>query len=529
MIAEKTPLVPNMDPKFTISDSATASLEGLPVMEHGDPALGADERSEIGARILSLEKALELGVKQSRIYQNQKEAVFLEALDLTLARHRFTPIFSGGANAQYQTRVLDVEEEIERLTGNQIVRERRVVQEQQHSISGRTRLGADMFLRTGGRIAADFTTDFLRFVSGDARWVTQSRLGATFSQPLLRGAGFKVAMENLTQAERNLLYALRDFTRFRKEFSVNVASAYYQVLQNRDEVRNAYLGYENFKQNVARERAFADEGARTQTALGQLQQAQLSTETQWINAVRTYKQSLDQFKILLGLSTDAAIVLDEAELQKLQINHPNMELSDAVKVALETRLDLYNERDQFEDAGRRTGVAANSLKADLDLFVRADLDTQQNKPLKLDLDSARWSAGLDVDLPLNRKAERNQYRSSLIAYERAGRTLQLAVDQIKLEIHEDWRALDQAKRNYEISEIGVKLSERRVEEQELLAQLGRGTARDLVDARTDLIDARNRRTAALVRHTIARLEFWRDMGILDIKDDGQWEELAHAE
>ncbi len=39
-------------------------------------------------------------------------------------------------------------------------------------------------------------------------------------------------MENLTLAERNLLYALRDFTRFRKQFSVDTAAAYYRVLQS---------------------------------------------------------------------------------------------------------------------------------------------------------------------------------------------------------------------------------------------------------------------------------------------------------
>ncbi len=32
-------------------------------------------------------------------------------------------------------------------------------------------------------------------------------------------------MENLTQAERNLLYELRRFTRFRKEFSLAIASS----------------------------------------------------------------------------------------------------------------------------------------------------------------------------------------------------------------------------------------------------------------------------------------------------------------
>ncbi|MBI4660479.1 MAG: TolC family protein [Verrucomicrobia bacterium] len=530
VIAEKTPAVPNMDPRFTIEQSQTIALEGYPAVTNIEEAFGADKAMEVGARVLSLDDALKIGVEHSRSYQNQKEQVFLEALNLTLARYRFTPIFSAGANETFQTRVLAVEEEIERLTGTQLVRETQVVQQQQYSLSGRGNAGGDVLLRTGARIATDFTTDFLRFLTGDPRWVMSSRLGATITQPLLRGAGFKVTMENLTQAERNLLYALRDFVQYRREFAVDIASRYYQVLQNKDEARNAWLGYQNFKQNVERERAFAAEGQRTQTALGQLQQAELSTETQWINAVRNYRQSLDQFKIVLGLPTDARVVLDDQALNRLQILHPNISVAEAVKIALETRLDLQNARGRFEDAARKTGVAANAFLPDLNLILRGDVDTKPgNHPLALDFETARWTVSADVSLPLNRKAERNAYRASLIAYERAGRNLQLAVDEIKLDIHEAWRALDQAKRNFENSEIGVKLSERRVEEQELLTELGRGIARDLVDARKDLISARNQRTSALIRHTLARLQFWRDMGILFIREDGKWDEVKQAQ
>jgi outer membrane protein TolC len=89
--------------------------------------------------------------------------------------------------------------------------------------------------------------------------------------------------------------------------------------------------------------------------------------------------------------------------------------------------------------------------------------------------------------------------------------------------------LDQAKRSYEISEIGVRLAERRVEEQNLLAELGRAKALDQVDAQNALNDSKNQRTQALVTHTIARLQFWNNMGILYIKENGQWEEMKNAQ
>ena len=90
------------------------------------------------------------------------------------------------------------------------------------------------------------------------------------------------------------------------------------------------------------------------------------------------------------------------------------------------------------------------------------------------------------------------------------------------------RKLDQAKRNYETSVLGVDLNRRRVEEQDMLAELGRGTAEAKVAAQNSLTSSMNQRTGALVNHTIARLSLWRDLGILDIKENGQWEEIFNV-
>lgn len=514
-IAQKTPAVPNMETNFSIEISEKSNLESLPVAPGVEDFFGPEGEKEKGARIVSLEKALEIAVKQSRTYQNRKELLYLQALGLTLDRHRFTPIFTAGAQSSLNT-TRSVQVGVDSIVENNL-----------SDISASTRV--DQLLRTGGRIAVAFSTDFLRYVSGDPRAVSSSVLAGTLSQPLLRGAGYKITMENLTQAERNLLYALREFTRFRKEFSVEIASAYYSVLENRDAVRNSWRGFQNFKVNVDRERAFTEEGLRPQAALDQIKQAQLQTETRWINAVRSYRQSLDQFKIQLGLSTDANIILDDAELEQLKILHPAISADEAARVALQSRLDFYNQKDQAQDATRRIAVAANGLKTQLDLVTSVNVPGEEGNGFrKPDFDRYRWSAGFDIDLPFDRKSQRNSYRAALIADQRAARELVLAEDNIKLQINDDWRTLDQAKRNFEISELGVQLAARRVEEQQLRAELGRGTARDLVDAQNDLINSKNERTTALVSHTIARLRFWRDMGILMIKDNGQWEELSDA-
>ncbi len=600
IIKQKSPAVPGMSTEFTIEQDKSNPLEGLPAYESVDEFMGEAASVEQGAQIITLEDALRIAVTHNRTYQNQKEALYLTALSLTLDRHRFTPIFSAGGSADYNRTTSD----ISKLSGSAAVAQAipgwlsqagnisatnlgnastaagilqelgvpptdssiatlqaigsisgtpaqllnsyaDIVEEaftvsgvnqpdteirNERSVSGDSSIGVNLLLKGGAQIAIGLTSNFFRFLTGDPSVSTSSALVGSITQPLLRGRGSDVVAETLTQSERDVLYELRTFTTFRKEFAVDVASNYYEVLQNRDAVRNNWQGYQAFKRAAERERAMAAEGRTTQAGLGRIEQEELNAQNIWVNSVRAYRQSLDQYKILLGLSTDALVVLDDHELEVLAghgIIHPEIKSEDAVAVAKVARLDLYNVRDQADDAVRKVKVAANSLKPDLDLVVTGQVNSKPGEDEfdTLDFQRAQWSGGLDVDLPLDRKSERNAYRSSLISSERAMRALSLAEDNVTLDVRNTWRNLDQARWNYENRKLALDLAARRVEEQNLRAEIGDVIPLDQIDAQNAYTDAQNELTDALIRHTIARLEFWRDMGILYIKDNGQWEDI----
>jgi outer membrane protein TolC len=531
IIKQTSPAVPNMDPNFSIEQTNQIALAEFPLATHVPEFLGTAGEREMNSHVLNLVNTLGLAVKHSRTYQSRKEQLYLSALSLALTRHQFTPLFSGAANANY---VVQTEQAvtvgIDEITGEpKIIVSDNLVE--QSRVTGGGSLNASWLIRDVGRLTTSFTTDFVRFVTGDSRLTSSSQISATFLRPLLRDAGFKAQTEALIQAERQLLYDLREFTRFRKDFSVQIATAYYGVLGSRDAVRNSFLNLQSSRRNAERTRALAQEGRATTADLGRLEQQELSAESTWINASRNYQQALDNFKIQLGLSVDAPIVLDDRELQALQIQHPELSVDDSITVALTARLDYLNTKDQFEDAERRVDLAQNFLKPRLDFSasISANSNPADNDRFSLpDLERYRWNAGLNLDPGFDRTSERNSYRSALITRNRAARSVVQQEDEIKLEVRNSWRTLDQAKRSYEISEIGVKIAERRVEEQELLAEFGRSRAQDQVDAQNALVDSKNQRTQALVSHTIARLQFWNNMGILYIKDNGQWEEIQHA-
>lgn len=532
IVRNKSPAVPNMDPHFTIEQTNSPLLEQLPISTNAPDFLGAYGERERGARALSLESALALAIHYSRSYQSRKEQLYLSALNLTLSRHRFTPIFNAEGNINYGGETeRAVAYQLNQATGllEPVVSDSLV--EQQRIAANGTLLGADWLIRGVGELSASLTADFIRFVTGGPQTLSQSQLNASFTRPLLQNTAFKAEMEALTQDERQVLYDLRDFTRYRKDFAVQIATAYYGVLGSRDAARNNFLNLKSSRKNAERSRALAQEGRITQSDLGRLEQQELTAESSWINAIRNYQQALDNFKLQLGLSVDANLVLEDRELERLQIRDPKLSVDESIRIALVARLDYLNVKDELGDAGRKVDVAISALKPRVDFVSTVNMSSNPDRTGGLQMPDPQrysWSAGALVDPGLDRLPQRNNYRTALITRERARRAVDEQEDQIKLQVRDSWRTLDQAKRNYEISEIGVTIAQRRVEEQNLLAELGRAKALDQVDAENSLNDSKNQRTQALVTHTIARLQFWDNLGILYIKDNGQWEETHDA-
>lgn len=531
VVKSKSPLVPNMDTNFTIEQTNLVLLDGLPVNTNLPDFLGTEGERERGAHVLTLDAALDIAVHASRDYQSRKETLYLSAMSLTLTRHQFTPLFQADGTVNYGGDTAQaVTVGINQITGlPEAVLSDNLVEQQRIGASGS--ISASWLIRDVGRITTSLSADFLRFVTGDPRAVSSSQLTATFTRPLIRNAGFKAEMENLTQAERQTLYDLRDFTRYRKDFAVQIATAYYNVLGTRDTARNNFLNVASSRKNAERSRALAQEGRITQSDLGRLEQQVLSAESAWINSVRNYQAAVDNFKLQLGLPVAANLILDDHELAVLQIRDPNLSVDDSIAIALAARLDYLNVKDELADAVRKVNLAVNFLKPQLDMNANVNLGSNPERFGGLQLPDPQrysWTAGLNLDPGLDRMAERNSYRAAIIARNRAARSIEQQEDQIRLQVRDSWRTLDQAKRNFGISELGVKIAERRVEEQDLLAELGRARAMDQVDAQNSLIDSKNQRTQALVAHTIARLQFWDNLGILYIKDNGQWEEGLHA-
>lgn len=451
---------------------------------------------------LSLSDAVAIATRRNREYRRQKEALYLAALDLTLERHQFAAQWSAPLTGRWSSNDTD------------------------ESVSAGAGLAVNRTLADGAQIGIGIALNWMEFLTGDPRSSLASVLSASVTQPLLRGFGRKVAQEDLTQAERDALYQVRAFNRFRKSFVVSIVTDYFGVLRALDRVQNDKLNYDNLLANQKRVEMLADTGRVPRFQANEVRQSTLQALDRYNRSTESYKATLDAFRDRLALPVDADVSPDPNELRALEdrgVSDPNVSVDAAVAAGLKLRLDLANTRDAVDDAVRKIAVAADALRAELNLTASAAVDSAPARDAaRLRFHRGAYSVGVDVDLPLDRKAERNLYRQAQIARDEARRTYEGQVEQVRLEVRQARRDLMEAHTSYTIQQTSLKLAESRVDMQMILLQEGRSTARDYLVAQEDLLEAQNARTAALVDFTLASLRFYRDTGLLQVRPDGLW-------
>jgi hypothetical protein len=157
--------------------------------------------------LLTLDQAAELAMFNSREYQDHRESLYLAALPVTQERFSFMAQFFAAEEA---IRAYSASGTPEGKTNNW---------------SLRNGTGLSKVLPTGALLLVNFSNETVFDFLSPKKTVSTSNLNFNAIQPLLRGGGEAVALESLTSAERNLLYAIRSYARFRKELYVEIASA----------------------------------------------------------------------------------------------------------------------------------------------------------------------------------------------------------------------------------------------------------------------------------------------------------------
>lgn len=479
---------------------------GLPAAENA-PGSVAMPMPFPPSHVLTLPQAVSLATTHNRAYAAEKEQLYLTALDLVDVRHIYEPIPFGGGQGGLAN---DADN---------------------RAAGGFGHLGIQRLLSTGARVGADISMGWMDVLSGDFRSGFSTVATAMVTQPLLRGSSRKIVLENLTQAQRNTLYQIRDFNRYRKEFVTSIMSDYYRVLQLNDESINAGNHYDALVEMYATLEKRARAGRLPQHELKQADQDQLKALADYIQSQRAYKNALDDFKMQLAIAPNVGVSLDMQELEALKesvSSHFEISEEEAVGITLAQRLDLMNAADRVDDARRKMDVAADAIRAELNV-IGYNASESSNRTV-FDMDPGelretrdRYELGLQLDLPLDRLAEKTAYRRSLIGFVQQERAFEETFDTLILEVRKAYRQMEEARHRYEVESESRRLADARTQNTLLLLQYGRANTRDVLDAQEDFLEAKNASTEAAVDYAIACLEFFRDTGTMKIKPDGMWE------
>ena len=279
-------------------------------------------REESGQIKLTDSLAIDLSLLHSRDYQTQFENVYLTALDLSGNRFEFAAQWFGGFGADYTATGEDLgNERLLNVTAN--------------------RLGFTRNLAGGGQFATSILNSLFWDFGPSGVQGGSASLVTSFTQPLLRGAFRHVRLETLTQAERNLLYAVRDFARFRRTFYVDIMTEYLSLLTQLQAIRNLQTNVDNLRQNLIEHEFYVQLELVSQIQRDQVFQQYQNGRLSLLSAEQNLAESLDNFKFRLGLPAWVPLQVDESLLEPFELVNPQLvELQDAAQ-------ELYESLVQF--------------------------------------------------------------------------------------------------------------------------------------------------------------------------------------
>lgn len=474
--------------------------------EAADPGRDVFARLRSFARVegepvpIGIVGSLRTAQESAREFIFAEEEYILSVIRLLLERHLWGPRFFNDTTLQAGFDSIDGRY----TTALSVINELRATQ--------RLPYGGDVEARLVSRAAQQLID-----IAGD-EYTQSSQLILSADIPLLRDAGL-IAQENLIQANRDVIYAARDFERFRRSLLVDVASDYFDLVAQLGVINNLKRQVYNFEQLFAKREAEVQAERQPAFESQNVEQRLLDARASLESARERYRLQLDRFKIRLGLPIDTNLVIAP---DALELPDPAISPEEASRLATVYRLDFQNTRDRVADARRSVKNSKNQLLPDLDLFASATLNTdddpgESSRP-NFDLDDTDYAVGVTFGLPLDRETERLNLRQSMISLFRNERDYEETRDSIILEARGAVREIERARNDLRLRRLARDINQRRIDE--LHIRIEEIDTQDLLDAQADQLQLENALEDAKRSLRISILRYLLSTGQLRVGPDG---------
>ena len=456
---------------------------------------------------VTLDECLQVASRNSRSFQTRKEAFYSAALALANTRRGWDFPLPAGT-----------------ITGEA---SREVVNHGGETNFGAAGIGASLTQQfvNGGVLTLGLGVDLASDLLGWKSTSIGSLLSANFTQPLLRGACRGLAYEGQYRLERDFLFSVLEYERFTQEFAVDILTRYYGVMQQRDQLENERENISRLEDTFQLTKTLVEGGLRSQIELDQADQNLLDARVRLTEDEQRYSDSLDRFKITLGLPIEARIELDYPnalkELNRIGPLPVAVAESAAFDVAMQSRPDVLRQASLVRDADRDVEIAADAFRPTLDVTLGVSAaNTGPRNPTEIRFGQHTRSAGVAFAYDLDQTNNRDAYRNAMLIRDRALRAWDEFVDTLRLEIRQSYRSLVQSQQTYKLRLRNVEIAKRRRKLAVLQQKEGEASARDVLEAEDDLRQAQNGVTNALVSYTTTRSQFMTTLGLLVVDEKG---------
>ena len=326
-----------------------------------------------GKTTLSLQRAFELAMIHSPLLQQQRETLYLSALDVSLQRFGFdAQLFAGFNN------FITTQGRLRSPTGRSATNLSSTLGANSEGLS-LSRLGI-----TGATFTAGLANTLIFNLAGNNTQSASSLFDFSIIQPLLANAGRERILESLTQSERTLLANVRQYERFRRGFYLQVAigrapgagpslggdflglptganlnaGGYFGLLLQQQLIRNLEFNLRLLEGVLEQFRTFREEDRIDELQVRQFEATVFQQQQNLLNAKVAYQTSLDTFKQTLGLPPTLEVVIEDPYLDEFKIigDSISARLSEISRLRIETgavideMVDLNNATDDQDEA-----------------------------------------------------------------------------------------------------------------------------------------------------------------------------------
>ena len=338
------------------------------------------------------------------------------------------------------------------------------------------------------------------------------------SQSLLRGFGAGVGRRTIDAAETRLDRARRARDLTDQRVGLEVASAYYRIIVQRELAAVAAAAVDRSGDLLEASEAKLAAGLVSRLDVLRAQQLLAQGEGREFDAEGALEDAEDQLRFLMRRGTDFRFVV-AAEIETGG-DAPPIGPDAAVEIALRNRLETRDAEAALTQAEREVRYARNQMLPQFDVsLAMTRRQTADSLGDAFGVDEFEPATFLAMSMPLDRTAEISGLHSAVIDRDRARRDVDLARMRIETEARRAVRDVRRFINGLVVAEASVAFAESEAELARLRYQRGLSNNLDVVTAEANLFAARGRRLVATADQAVSRLTLRAVLGTLDPRAD----------